>query len=110
VSADPTLANLQGLQPDVREAAIYLINAYRAAGYPAVITSGRRSIAHNVSVGGVQNSRHLSGRAVDVGFLGIANSSEQGAALLHAGGLLWEAMGGRWGGRFSTPDPGHFDG
>jgi len=24
-------------------------------------------------------------------------------------GGMWELMGGRWGGRFSTPDPNHFD-
>lgn len=24
-------------------------------------------------------------------------------------GLQWERMGGRWGGRFSSPDPNHFD-
>ena len=24
-------------------------------------------------------------------------------------GQIWKAMGGRWGGHFSTPDPNHFD-
>lgn len=104
---DPTLANLEGLQPDVREAAIYLINAYRAAGYPAIITSGKRSPEHNVLVGGVPLSRHLTGRAVDIGFLGISPAP---LTWLQPGGALWEAMGGRWGGRFASPDPIHFDG
>lgn len=104
---DPTLAELEGLQPDVLEAAIYLINAYRAAGYPAIITSGRRTVAHNLLVGGVAGSRHLTGRAIDVGFLGVSPAP---LIWLEPGGLLWEAMGGRWGGRFSVPDPIHFDG
>ncbi len=29
--------------------------------------------------------------------------------LVRVVGLLWEAMGYRWGGRFSQPDPVHFD-
>jgi len=104
---DPTLSELEGLAPDVREAAVYLVNAYRAAGYPAIITSGRRTVAHNVLVGGVPLSRHLVGRAIDLGFLGV---SPPPLVWLEPGGLLWEAMGGRWGGRFSSPDPIHFDG
>ena len=83
---DPTLTELSGLQPDVKEAAIYLVNAYRAAGYPAIITSGRRSVEHNILVGGVQASRHLTGRAIDLGFLGISPAP---LTWLEPGGLLW---------------------
>lgn len=104
---DPTLAELEGLDPDILQAAIYLINAYRAAGYPAIITSGRRSAQHNVVVGGVPGSKHLVGRAIDVGFLGVSPAP---LTWLQPGGQLWELMGGRWGGRFTTPDPIHFDG
>jgi len=104
---DPTIAELEGLQPDVKEAAVYLVNAYRAAGYPCIITSGRRSTAHNTLVGGAPLSRHLTGRAIDLGFLGYAPAP---LTWLEPGGLLWESMGGRWGGRFSIPDPIHFDG
>ena len=104
---DPTPGNLVGLQSDVLEAAIFLVNAYRAAGYPAIITSGRRSTAHNIAVGGALSSRHLMGRAIDLGFLGISPAP---LTWLEPGGLLWESMGGRWGGRFSSPDPIHFDG
>lgn len=35
-------------------------------GHPIVITSGYRSPDHNSSVGGVDNSAHVLGRAVDV--------------------------------------------
>ena len=104
---DPTPANLVGLQSDVLEAAIFLVNAYREAGYPAIITSGRRSTPHNIAVGGALSSRHLMGRAIDLGFLGISPAP---LTWLEPGGLLWESMGGRWGGRFSSPDPIHFDG
>lgn len=107
---DPTIANLKGLAPDVRAAAIYLINAYRAAGYPAIITSGRRSTSHNKSVGGAVRSRHLAGRAIDVAFVGIETWSDHGLELLAAGGALWTSLGGRWGGNFSEQDPIHFDG
>jgi len=109
---DPTLENLQGLQPDVYECAVYLVNAYREAGYPAVVTSGRRTvqrqqelIAQGLTTATL--SHHLNGRAVDIAFLGIPNAPRDWYA---AGGALWELMGGRWGGRFSIPDILHFDG
>lgn len=34
-------------------------------GAAAVVTSGVRCIAHNTNVGGVSNSRHLTGKAID---------------------------------------------
>lgn len=34
-------------------------------GAEAIVTSGVRCAAHNANVGGVSNSRHLSGKAVD---------------------------------------------
>lgn len=34
-------------------------------GSPAIVSSGLRCRAHNANVGGVTNSRHLSGKAVD---------------------------------------------
>jgi Peptidase M15 len=56
-----------------------------AAGY-GVITSGWRSIAHNRAVGGVPNSYHLHGAAIDVARKpGV--SHRQIAAALHAAGL-----------------------
>ena len=109
---DPTEQNLIGLQPDVYECAVYLINAYRGAGYPAIITSGVRTLQRQqeLILSGqttAQRSHHLTGRAIDIGFAGINSAPWDWYA---AGGALWESMGGRWGGRFSTPDPVHFDG
>lgn len=34
-------------------------------GAPAIVSSGMRCSQHNANVGGVSNSRHLSGRAID---------------------------------------------
>lgn len=109
---DPTEQNLLGLQPDVHDCAVVLINAYRLAGYPAVIVSGLRTVQRQQELiaSGVTTavrSHHLNGRAVDVAFLGVPNAPWEWFA---AGGALWKMMGGRWGGDFSTPDPLHFDG
>lgn len=39
-------------------------------GAPATVTSGVRCTRHNANVGGVSNSRHLSGKAMDFGIKG----------------------------------------
>lgn len=63
------------------------------------IISGFRDPNKNRRVGGVPNSQHLVGRAIDL---------QQGGQL---GTFVdfWEWFGGRWGGRFTDPSPGHFD-
>ena len=43
-----------------------LNDARKIAGVPFKITSGYRSVAHNKKIGGVQNSSHLIGKAVDI--------------------------------------------
>ena len=40
-----------------------------------IVTSGRRCAAHNARVGGVSNSRHLSGKAMDFSVNGFSASS-----------------------------------
>lgn len=54
------------------ELMIMLDKARGLAYIPFIITSGVRSIEHNLNVGGVENSAHLSGLAVDL----QCNSSE----------------------------------
>lgn len=51
------------MEPNVLEA---LDNARELAGFPFVVTSGVRSIAHNKAVGGTKSSSHLLGYAVDL--------------------------------------------
>ena len=46
---------------------IYMLdNAREIAQIPFIITSGRRTIEENKRVGGVKDSAHLSGQAVDI--------------------------------------------
>ena len=42
---------------------------------PMVVSSGVRCQVHNANVGGVSNSRHLSGKAADVMALGISGAT-----------------------------------
>lgn len=42
---------------------------------PAIISSGLRCSRHNLDSGGVSNSRHLSGRAVDFMVLGVSGQT-----------------------------------
>ena len=88
--------------------------AQRAFGGRAVVTSTRRSVAKQAQLyrlwktGRSQypaaapgTSKHERGLAFDVGGLSSAE--------LYSLGQLWESWGGRWGGRFSSPDPIHFE-
>ena len=41
-------------------------------GSPAIVTSGSRCRTHNKEVGGVSNSRHLQGKAIDMYVKGVS--------------------------------------
>lgn len=43
-------------------------------GSPAIVTSGTRCSKHNAEVGGVRNSRHLEGKAIDFYVQGISGN------------------------------------
>lgn len=62
-----------------------------AAGY-GVITSGWRSVAHNRAVGGVPNSYHLQGAAIDVARKPGVSHGQIAAALRAAGVTLIESL------------------
>ena len=62
-----------------------------AASYGA-ITSTYRSVAHNRAVGGVANSYHLSGRAIDVARKRGVTHSQIAAALQRAGYVMIESL------------------
>lgn len=105
---DPTLTHWNSLDPGFQPYVAYFLNAARAARYPLVIISGRRSSTLNAEVGGAERSLHLYGLAFDVGFQSYRR--EQVPLVYWQNlGIFWESMGGRWGGRFSTPDVNHFD-
>ena len=43
-------------------------------GKPCIVNSGCRCTSHNKKVGGVTNSRHLSGKAIDLYVQGISGN------------------------------------
>ncbi|MGI6252138.1 MAG: D-Ala-D-Ala carboxypeptidase family metallohydrolase [Aminivibrio sp.] len=56
-----------GCEKNAIAAALVLrLDALREICGPIRVTSGRRCPAHNAAVGGVHNSRHLSGLAADI--------------------------------------------
>ncbi len=50
----------------------YLQKARDHFGKPMIITSGYRTTAHNIKVGGVSNSQHVFGNAADVSIPGVS--------------------------------------
>lgn len=51
---------------EMKETLIHVADRVREHfGRPMQVTSGRRCASHNAKVGGVSNSRHLSGKAMD---------------------------------------------
>ena len=71
------------------------LNVSRAAAVAAnfgSITSIYRSVAHNRAVGGVVNSYHLQGRAIDVVRRPGVTHSMIAAALLRAGYVMVESL------------------
>lgn len=113
MTTDPTATLLRTLAPSGRGAAVELVNELRRAGLPAIVTSARRSSAKQrqlIAAGQTTaaRSRHLQGRALDIGFQGL-RTEEVPAEWWAYAGSVWESFGGRWGGRFTKPDPLHFD-
>lgn len=60
-----------GFPAEPREKLVRMAEAVRSHfGAPATVSSGVRCSAHNAEVGGVSNSRHLTGSAVDLSIKG----------------------------------------
>lgn len=111
--SDRTIELISSLDPRGRAAAVWLIATLRQAGLPAIVTSARRSAAHQrrlIAAGATTavRSRHLIGRALDIGFAGVP-AAQTPADWYRLAGELWESLGGRWGGRFQLRDPIHLD-
>lgn len=98
----------------MQAAAIEHINTLRLAGLPAVIIQARRSQAQQrayVKAGKslTLQSRHLIGRAYDVGWVGV-QTRDVPMAWWDYSGSVGEALGLRWGGRFKRlVDKPHFE-
>ena len=109
MASDASLGLISGLDRRFAPFAFHFVNAARQAGIPLVVISGRRSGPVADPVGNIaEASLHIPGFAFDVQVLGYLRD-DLPWWWWQAMGEYWEAMGGRWGGRFSTPDVNHFD-
>lgn len=72
--------------------AALLVGPARIASSYGVVTSGFRTVAHNRAVGGMPNSYHLSGRAIDVARAPGVTHRMIDAALRGAGFVLVESL------------------
>lgn len=112
--ADQTLQRIRELVPEMQDAAVAHINALRAAGLPAVILQSKRSQAQQrayVKAGKslTLRSKHLIGRAYDIGWLGV-QTRDVPMEWWDYGGEVGEALGLKWGGRFKRlVDKPHFE-
>lgn len=113
--ADPTLSRLGTLTPEAAAAAFFLVWAARSAGYPVVVTSGRRTEAEQarlVRIGAsrTMRSKHLTGEAFDIDWWGWDRNDIPSWFWNLIGPWAERELGLRWGGRWSDPyDPGHFE-
>jgi len=111
---DATLQHIYQLSPDIQLAAWYMVYLVRSAGIPLQITSTLRTRDEQsalVASGRSQtfSSKHLTGQAFDVDIHGWGRD-EIPEWWFYQLGELGEALGLRWGGRFSGFwDPGHFE-
>lgn len=97
---------IRSLDPRFAPYVELLLSAMREVGWRPVLTSAKRTRREQealIRAGKTTATRslHLAGLAVDIG--GLAPDE------LRQAGEFWESLGGRWGGRFKTPDPIHFD-
>jgi len=88
-NVDKAPANISGrpLAPSAN-----LSNAAQIGSLLGRVTSMRRSIEHNRRVGGVANSYHLSGRAIDIARKPGVTHSQIASALRSAGYQLIESL------------------
>jgi hypothetical protein len=69
-----------------------LVSAVEIAASFGIVTSVVRSVAHNRAVGGVRNSYHLRGQAIDVARRAGVSHQALEAALLRAGYRIIESI------------------
>lgn len=109
-----TVAQLRTLHPSIQREAATFVYVAHVLGVPFQITEGRRSLQRQHQLlreGRSQTlaSRHLSGRAFDIDVMGVPPDNVP-QAVWDFGGVLGEALGLRWGGRWaSLRDFRHFE-
>lgn len=65
-----------GFPVEINKKLVTIIDDIREeCGYPSIISSGVRCEKHNLSVGGVINSKHLSGDAVDFCVINVSGNN-----------------------------------
>lgn len=104
----------QGLVAPLRPYASALFSFAQDLSSSAVVTSVRRDTAKQAQL----YNRYLSGKSPYPAAAPGTSKHERGLAFDLGGldasqlrqlGEIWESWGGRWGGRFSKPDPIHFE-
>lgn len=89
--------------------------AARVAGYPVVITSGRRTAEEQAAlvragVSATLRSRHVLGLAFDIDWQGWSRDDIPAWFWNLIGPWAEQNLYLRWGGRWKVPyDPGHFE-
>jgi peptidoglycan L-alanyl-D-glutamate endopeptidase CwlK len=104
---------LNQLEPDFQRRVRIMLDYIRGFGIPLVVISGRRSALEQSALirqgrTTATRSRHLTGQAVDLQWQGF-RVAQVPQAWWQWFGLVAEAVGLRWGGRFRSPDLNHFD-
>ena len=89
---DPALRPVATAEAATVRPAADLRDAVRVAARWGRVTSTWRSAAHNARVGGVPNSFHLSGRAIDIARRPGVSHAQVAAALRAAGMVLIESL------------------
>lgn len=111
---DRTDYHLGSFTPRTQALAIQLINALRAEGIPAYISSGRRSAIEQASLvakgaSRTLKSKHITGQAFDIDILGYGRD-ELPTWFWNIVGQYGEGLGLKWGGRFKNfYDGAHFE-
>lgn len=112
---------LDDLDPAFKPKAIELLARFTEAGIPVLVVDTLRTPAEHAAnlakgVSWVKHSKHLDGKAIDVvpydTFLLHGSDKLQWDAsdpVWQKIGVIGEALGLRWGGRWTKKDMGHFE-
>jgi len=113
--SDATLSVIGDLREPAASAAFWLTFAARQAGFPVIVTSGRRTPqeqARLVAAGlsRTLRSKHVEGLAFDIDWYRTSRDAVPAWFWELIGPWAEKNLGLTWGGRWSHPyDPGHFE-